>query len=374
MRVTQARWSQAGGWRPALTPAPAEVVFVFGARRLVQDAGRVREIRAAYPNAHVIGGSTSGEILGEEVTDDTIAVSAVHFDHTPVKLVSTVCSDGADSEAAGAALARALPAEGLAHVFVISNGLKVNGTALTEGLVAHLPAHVVVTGGLTGDAANFQETWVIADDVAGADRVAAIGLYGDRIRVGYGSHGGWEAFGPLRRVTRSDGAVLHEIDGEPALSLYKRYLGPHANELPGSALLFPIEVTRGEGRGVVRTVLAVDEGSGTMTFAGDVASEGTAQLMHATTDKLVDGASDAATTVLGGLRGVRPELAILISCVGRKLVMKQRVEEEIEAVRELVGDAAITGFYSYGELCPFAEGNPCELHNQTMTITAFAEV
>jgi hypothetical protein len=376
MKVSQYLWSRNGGWKPALPDSgSATVVFVFGARALVKDGQVVDEVRRAFPGASIAGGSTSGEILGVEVHDDTVVASAIEFADTRVRVVSTECAEGNHSHAAGVALARALPHEGLSHVFVVSNGLHVNGTDLTNGLVENLPRSVVVTGGLTGDAANFQETWVVADGEAGPTRVAAVGFYGDRIRVGYGSHGGWEAFGPLRTVTGAAGAVLRELDGEPALELYKRYLGDHAAELPASALLFPIEIKRSDSkRGVVRTVLAVDNSAGTMTFAGDVAEQGTAQLMHATTDKLVDGATGAAGTVMQGLRGVTPQFAILVSCVGRKLVMKQRVEEEVEAVRAMVGDIPLTGFYSYGELCPFAEGNPCELHNQTMTITAFAEV
>ena len=217
---------------------------------------------------------------------------------------------------------------------------------------------VSITGGLSGDGTDFAETWVIADDAAGPKRLAAVGLYGDHLRVGYASMGGWGPFGPLRTITRAEGNVLYELDGHSALDLYKTYLGDHATSCRPPALLFPIVVTEAEGgEGVVRTVLSVNEQDGSMTFAGDIPQGGTAQLMKTNVDDLVDGATAAAEASLAGLGGQRPELALLVSCVGRKLVMKQRVEEEVEAIRDIFGaDTKITGFYSYGELCSLPPG------------------
>jgi hypothetical protein len=169
--------------------------------------------------------------------------------------------------------------------------------------------------------------------------------------------------------------VLYELDEHSALDLYKTYLGDHAAQLPASGLLFPIVVTEAQGsEGVVRTVLSVNEQDKSMTFAGGIPQGGTAQFMKTNVDDLVDGATAAAEASLTGLGGKRPELALLVSCVGRKLVMKQRVEEEVEAIRDIFGaDAKIAGFYSYGELCPFTHGGECRLHNQTRTITALSE-
>ena len=111
-----------------------------------------------------------------------------------------------------------------------------------------------------------------------------------------------------------------------------------------------------------------------MTFAGDIPEGSYARLMKANFDRLIDGAAEAAKMSLDILGSFKPELVILISCVGRKLILKQRIEEEIEGVRDVLGnDACYTGFYSYGEISPSAGGAKCELHNQTMTITAFAE-
>jgi hypothetical protein len=323
----------------------------------------------------MIGGSTSGEIAGDEVTDDSLVATVIGFDYTRVRAAHATIGDGQSSYEVGKELARQLNDGTLRHVFVVSDGLKVNGSELAKGIASGVASTVSVTGGLSGDGSNFAETLVVDETGAGPQRVAAIGFYGDHLRVGYGSMGGWEPFGPVREITRAEGNVLYELDGQNALDLYKTYLGQYAEKLPASALLFPIAVTEADSKvSVVRTILSIDEQSKSMTFAGDIPQGGTAQLMKTNVDNLVEGARAAAETSIKGLGGQKPDLAILISCVGRKLVMDQRTEEETEAVREVLGDdATIAGFYSYGELCPFSHGEACRLHNQTMTITVFSE-
>jgi hypothetical protein len=378
MKTTQYKWSQNDGWKPDLPSSEIgrqDIVFVFGARPLLQAGELIGQLRNHFKEATILGCSTSGEIVGDTVVDDSVIATAVDFEHTRLRTASATIAEGKSSYEVGEELARQLNDPSLRHVFVLSDGLNVNGSDLSRGLASGVSEGVSITGGLSGDGTNFAETWVIADDAAGPKRLAAVGLYGDDLRVGYASMGGWKPFGPLRTITRAEGNVLYELDGQSALDLYKTYLGDHADQLPGSALLFPIVVTEVHGdQGVVRTVLAVDEQAKSMTFAGDIPEGGTAQLMKTSVDDLVDGATAAAEASLSGLGDTRPDLALLVSCVGRKLVMKQRIEEEVEAIRDVFGaDTKIAGFYSYGELCPFEQGGECRLHNQTMTITAFAE-
>jgi hypothetical protein len=379
MKTAQYKWSDAQGWNPKLPVDSAEkqdVVFVFGARPLLQAGQLIEELRRSFAGATILGCSTSGEIVGDTVVDDSMIATAVDFEHTQLRTASATISDAKSSYEVGEELARQLEDPSLRHVFVLSDGLNVNGSDLARGLASGVAEGVSITGGLSGDSTKFAETWVVADDGAGPQRVAAVGLYGDGLRVGYGSMGGWEPFGPVRSITRAEGNVLYELDGRSALDLYKTYLGDHANQLPSSALLFPIVVTEpGQGQGVVRTILSVDEDQKSMTFAGDIPQGGTAQLMKTNVDDLVDGATAAAEASLKGLGDTQPDMALLVSCVGRKLVMKQRIEEEVEAIRDVFGaNTKLTGFYSYGELAPFSQGQECRLHNQTMTITAFAEV
>jgi hypothetical protein len=235
-----------------------------------------------------------------------------------------------------------------------------------------------VTGGLSGDGPRFRETVVLCGRepaVPSPDIAAVLGFYGSGLRVGYASLGGWDAFGPERLITRSRGNVLFELDGRSALELYKTYLGPHAADLPASGLLFPLSLRTEPGdTPVVRTILAVSEEESSMTFAGDVPMGVYGRFMKANFDRLIDGAVGAARTSSAAIGEAAAELALLVSCVGRRLVLAQRVEEEIEGVREVLGGATVlAGFYSYGEISPFTPSARCELHNQTMTITTLAE-
>lgn len=379
MQVRQHHWQAAGGWQARETADPlagAQLVLLFGNLATLQSADYQAELRSRYPGAQIMGCSTAGEIWQTQVVDDALVATAIQFEHTTVKGVEIALQPQETSFAAGDRLGQLINPTDLAHVFLLSDGLQVNGSDLVRGVMQHLPPHVTITGGLAGDGDRFQETCVLWNGTCAAGKVVALGLYGDRLRVGYGSLGGWQPFGPERWITKSVGNVLYELDGEPALALYKKYLGDHAAELPASGLLFPLSVRDDHSdRPRVRTILAVNEADQSLTFAGDVPIGSQAQLMKASFDRLVDGAMQAATISLQNLAEQPPTLAILISCVGRKLLLKQRIEEEVEGVQDILGsETVLAGFYSYGEISPFAPGASCELHNQTMTITTLAEV
>jgi hypothetical protein len=304
-----------------------------------------------------------------------LVATAIHFGHTALQGRRLALQEGMSSFQAGEVLARQLDPEGLVHVLVLSEGVDVNGSALVAGLQQHLPAQVGITGGLAGDGDRFQETLLLWNGQAESHSILVLGFYGTRLRVGSGSFGGWEAFGPYRQVTRSSGNRLYELDGRSALSLYQAYLGEQAPELPAAGLLFPLSVlTSASEKPVVRTLLAIHEADQSVTFAGDVPEGSYAQVMRTTIPHLVAGAMKAAKTSAEPLGACSPELAVLISCVGRKLVLQEHVEEEVQGVRQVLGERTIlTGFYSYGEIAPFTPGTLCRLHNQTMTITTFAE-
>jgi hypothetical protein len=378
MKIEQTRWTAAKGWEPA-PPGKlgegAQLVLLFGSTSLLKEQKYLAEIKRAYPNALLFGCSTSGEICGTQVFDDSLVVTAVHFEHTRLQGTRIEISDVGGSFQAGERLAQSLDKEGLVHVFVLSDGLTVNGSELVAGLTQHLPAHVTVTGGLSGDGARFQETLVFRDGAPERNVIAALGLYSSRLKVGYGSLGGWDPFGPERLITRSKANVLYELDGKSALELYKTYLGEHAKGLPATGLLFPLSLrTKDRETSVVRTILSINEEEQSMMFAGDVPEGAYARFMKANFDRIIDGAVGAAKTSYEAAGAAPPDLAVLVSCVGRKLILKQRTEEEVEGVRDILGDRTVlTGFYSYGEIAPFTPGAKCDLHNQTMTITTFSE-
>jgi hypothetical protein len=379
MRTEQLCWSETSGWRSAGNRSEADLVLFFGTRQALRCGSRYRELREMFPGAHILGCSTGGQIRNNDISDDEIAAAALRFDATKLRLACEPAPAPEHSRACGEAIGRALAADDLAGIFVLSDGLNVNGSELVAGITGVVGLAVPVTGGLAGDGARFEETLVGADCRPCNHTVGAIGFYGTAIRIGHGSAGGWDEFGPRRRITRSRGNILLELDGEPALDLYERYLGEEeAKGLPGTALLFPLRIRNPErpDHDIVRTVLAVDRGARSMTFAGDMPAGWVAQLMRGNFDRLAAGAAKAARQASAMWRegGNGDRLAVMVSCIGRRLLMGQHTIDEVEAAGiELGADVPRLGFYSYGEIAPHSASGVCELHNQTMTVTAISE-
>lgn len=380
MKSEQSIFSETTGWQIKSDKAlskKAQLVFLFGNRDLLKKQEHIDFVKESYPAAQIVGCSTSGEIFQEEVFNKNIICTAVWFENSVIEIAKEAIASMEDSFNVGKRLAAKLEKDNLVHVMVLSEGLNINGSELTKGINDQLNDRISVTGGLAGDQGLFSETVIVHNQRGEENLVIAIGFYGEHLKVGYGSMGGWDSFGVDREVTKSNANVLYELDGQPALELYKRYLGAHATNLPASALLFPLSLRLQDSNiSLVRTVLSVNEADGSMVFAGDIPQGEYVSLMKANFDRLIDGANGAAEMSKISLQNSGADLAILISCVGRKLVLKQRVEEELETIREVIGQGVTTtGFYSYGEICPIKPFEQrCELHNQTMTITIFKEI
>jgi hypothetical protein len=351
------------------------LVLVFANRFLLEDDAVIENVRKEFPYKHIVFGSTAGEILCCSVFDNSISVTAIEFEKSSFVVErQNILDYGKDAKTLGKTLYNKIPKENLKHLFVLSEGSFVNGSSLIKGLENDIDLEVSITGGMCGDDARFEKTVASYKENPKEGEVILIGFYGDTLEISYASFGGWIPFGPERIITKSEANILYEIDGQPALDLYKKYLGEKASELPQASLLYPLNVTpEGKKEPVVRTILNINNDDQSMILAGDVPMNSRVQLMMASVDGIAAGAQIAAEFAMKN-RKTNPELAILVSCIGRKLVMNQRVEEEVEHVRETIGEKIpMTGFYSYGEMAPFNESTSCELHNQTMTLTLISE-
>lgn len=356
-----------------LTP---DLLFVFGVGELLVEKEFNSVIKNSFPGSLVFGCSSSGEISGLEVFENSISITAIKFSSTKLILESVDLTKYKNSTACGEGLCEKFPVKDLKHLMVLSDGININGSHLIEGIQKVLPKEVAITGGLAGDGVRFSKTLVFnKDGEAKSNCVCGLGFYGDSLTVGYGTNGGWENFGIERMVTKSKDNVLYELDNQPALVLYKQFLGERAKDLPVSGMSFPLSCRVGDSQNAfVRTVHGINEEDQSLSFGGNIPEGAIVKLMKANVDRLILGAELSAKASTDMINKGESELAILISCVGRKLVLKQLVEEEVEVVANVIGDQAnITGFYSYGEISPFEEYGACFLHNQTMTITTFSE-
>jgi hypothetical protein len=384
MKVETCHYTIKDGWSCQSFPnldSENTLVLIFAAPRFIDDPAPILEFTKHYPLAKIIGCSSAGEILDMTVSDDSIVTAVIQFEKTPIKLATVAVNSVEESFQAGTNIAKELNDADLRGIFVLSEGLKINGSELVKGLNSIENNHqIVITGGLAGDGSAFKKTWLISGQQIVTSKVVAIGFYGDHIKIGHGSRGGWDIFGPERRITRSKNNILYELDGKPALTLYKEYLGDKASGLPATGLLFPLAIRKDtdDTAQLVRTILAVDEKEQSLIFAGDVPMGYLAQLMRANFDRLISGANEAAkrTLEMGSNTTVSKEsplVLIAISCVGRKLLLGDRIVEEVETLLDIFpkGTTQI-GFYSYGEISPHQIGN-CDLHNQTMTLTSLQE-
>lgn len=377
MKIVQALKEHNQSWKyfGEKVKLKAPLVLVFGNRFLLEDIRVIAAIRNEFPYDNIVFGSTSGEILGCNVNENSIAVTAIEFEKSSfVVETANILDYNKNANQLGEILYTKIPKENLKHLFVISEGSFINGSSLINGLEKGIKDSVSITGGMCGDDARFEKTVASYKENPKEGEVVLIGFYGETLEISFASFGGWIPFGPERVITKSDGNILYEIDGQPALDLYKKYLGDKSKELPQASLLYPLNVTPKEkNEPVVRTILNINKEDNSMILAGDVPLHSKVQLMMASIDGIAGGAQKAAQIAMEN-RKKAPEIAILVSCVGRKLVMNQRVEEEIEQIQEMIGDkTAITGFYSYGEMAPFNGSKSCELHNQTMTLTLISE-
>lgn len=352
----------------------AQLVVLFASGNIAASLeSPLQKIRDAFPAACIVGCSTAGEILDVQVNDSSIAGIAMRFEHTDIR---TAFVDNHQDNLAVAVdqLVTQLHGNDLRYVMLFSEGLHIDGSALARSMQQRLGNDVIVTGGLAGDGERFSRTAVIHNDTVSSHGIVAVGFFGERLRIGHGSLGGWDPFGPTRTITRSHGNVVYELDDMSALQLYKRYLGTYAESLPATGLLFPLSIRAdNENDELVRTLLAIDDDTQSMTFAGTMPQGSKVRFMKANFDRLIDGAAGAAGSAKQSL-DTDPEIALLVSCVGRRMVLGDLAEEELEAVREtLDDDTTLIGFYAYGELSPLSDRG-CELHNQTMTITTLAEI
>lgn len=376
MKIQENSWSQETGWSKAADGfSNAQLVFYFGNRGIMEKADHFEAIRKHYPKAQILGCSSGGEIQGTRVLEESIVMTAIQFEGTPIRTAKASVATSARSALAGKELGEQLNGDSLSGILILSDGLNVNGSELVKGIISVVGPDIPITGGLAGDGDQFKKTLVATNEAPQSHTAAAVGFYGDRVVFSHGCLGGWDAFGPERLITKSKGNVLYEMDGQPALALYKKYLGEEAKNLPGSALLYPLTIRPANDKSytIVRGILSINEDDQSVAFAGDVPEGHVAQLMRGNFDHLIEGAAQAAKAARIA-QAPGDKLAILVSCIGRKLLMGQRIGDEVEVVaHELGQEFKQVGFYSYGEISPHAKSGFCELHNQTMTITTIAE-
>ena len=377
MKIVQAQKLLGQPWeyRSERTALTNPLVLVFADRLFLEKDEILDEIKEEFPYDQMVFASASGEISGTQVNDNSVVVTAIEFEKAAFLVErANILTLNKDSRELGSNLMARLPLTGLKHLFILTDANHVQVGALINGIESVLNQKVAITGGVCSDSPRFQRTVLSYNSTPIEGEVIVIGFYGESLEITYASCGGWIPFGPERTITKCKGNVVHEFDDRPALKIYTDYLGSMAKKLPDPTVTFPLNITENsEQRPVVRGIVSVDRSKNSITLAEDIALNSKAQLMTASVDSIVAGAHEAANMAMKN-RMKKPQVALVVSCSGRKAVMQQRVEEEIEEVSYVFGeDVPVVGFYSAGELAPFHNEKSCILHNQTMTLTLISE-
>lgn len=350
------------------------LIFLYLDRFLIDEYPNIiSDVRSQFPNSSVVTQTTCGNIKNNAtITDEPIA-NLIHFEKSSFKPIKYSINIEDDLFLLGKKIVNDLASDDLKHILILSVGNDFNTSAIIDGVNEALENqnNITISGGIAGDDNRFEKTLVGLNDVVDDHCVVGIGLYGEHLNVKTSSIGGWKAFGPKRLVTKSNQNVLFEIDYQPAVDLYKKYLGEeYANQLPEAALLFPLELSRkDEDVSLVRTIISLDDDNNSMTFAGDIPEGSSIRLMRTNTDEIILAAGRSIDKVYSD----DIEAVFIVSCAGRRWILNSRTDEELDEIKDrLPEETPIFGFYSYGEISMYGV-TTCEVFNQTMTITALSE-
>ena len=297
--------------------SPHTLVLAFGASELADDPAPFNDLAAAFPDAVLLGCSTSGEIAGTQVHDASISVAVARFEHTALRRAVTEVRESQPIPGdAGARLAGSCRRRACARCSCSATACGVNGTPLVDGLTQNLPPGVAISGGLAGDGSRFVRTWVLDGGEPAQQRICAVGFYGRAP-----ARRPW-----LRRrlVGLRSRAAHHPLRGQRAVRAGRQAGAGPVQDLPGrsrgrparhGAAVSAVGAARGRrGEPLVRTILGIDEQRRSLTFAGDMPQGGMARLMRANNDRLIESAGQAVAQAAHGFdadRGTAGDLGQL---------------------------------------------------------------
>jgi hypothetical protein len=322
----------------------------------------------------LIGCTTDGEISTEGFSIGSSVLGGIASDQIEFELALVEHISG-DSEQAGRDLATAFSDE-VCYIQLFSDGITGNGSAILRSMAAGFKDTIPVAGGTSGDAGKFKATWQFQGDRVYSDAAVAIGFKG-KFKLGTGVWSGWAPIGLPKRVTRAEGNVLYELNGESALSVYERFLGRHAKRLPGVGVEYPLgiigqfEGPNGHDHLLLRATMSVNWEEQSIQFAGEIPEGAMVYLTCGERASILDATEKAARLAIDDLgQDVEPAIVFFYSCMARKTLLGLRTKEEIERVRtQFNPDVPIIGFYTYGEFCRVNRGGPSLLHNETATLS-----
>ena len=218
-----------------------QICLLFGTRENFEEEDLYyKALKERFPDSDIIAASTAGNIISDQLLDDVIIATCIELEKTEVKSKLFEFNNKAGKEL-GLDIGNYFKADDLSYMLVLS-AVGINAGKLLDGINEVIQGSAGISGGVAGDNTKFEKTYVGLNENIGEKKIVVIGFYGNNLVTKHGSQGGWDVFGPKRKVTKCEGNVLYELDNRPVLDLYKEYLGPKAAELPASALYYPFTI------------------------------------------------------------------------------------------------------------------------------------
>jgi hypothetical protein len=351
---------------------PPHLVLLFAWAKY--DQARLLEgLYAELPaTTRLVGCSSYGEINSEEAVAGTATAMGLIFEG--IAFETFAVEGGRDGFSVGKTLGEQVQAFAPTLLMVFPDGLRMNSTQFLLGLQSVLGREFPIIGGISADDGSFSQTYEYSDRRAFSWGAVAVALKGP-IEVVTAAKSGWVPIGTTRTCTKvEDGNVLLELDGKPALSFYKDYLGYRASEMPMVAVEFPIGVVGGVPGTqrmpdgdilLMRAIKGVDEARQAIVFGGDVPEGAEIRMTRAIKDDVIQGAIAATAQVKSQQED--PGVALIFNCMARKIVLGSRYKDELkEPMKQLGPGVPKIGFYTYGELSP-VQGVTMH-HDETFTL------
>lgn len=361
----------------------AKVLIVLGAMRF-DHRELLAGISSVTGDLPMVGGTTAGEISTNGFSTGSVVIMA--FGNDDLEFVTGIGHNmSADEAACSIEMVRDIlnkvPLPSNASLLIFPNGMGGDGHKVLDGLQAVLGKDFEITGGYLGDDERFESTYQYYNGMVYKDAIAGLMVIGNnRFRTGIGVRSGFTSIGNSFMCTSSEGNVVKEFEHTNALELYKDFLGEErAARLPAVCLEYPFGIIDNTTTGnsdhlfQLRCGLSVDHDKGTISLAASIPEGSEVTLTTASRGDIINGAREAAEQAMKSLEGATPLAVIMFSCVGRKLVLGRRIQEEVDAVRNCIGlDVPLAGFYTYGEIGPVDKTNrqlsSVKFHNETVVL------
>ncbi len=317
----------------------------------------VKQMKKDFPNAHIVGATTAGEICHANMHEKSIVVSLSLFKDTRVRVYHTQKLD----YRAGQTAAEAVMDDDTKAMIVLSEGLKVmQYESFLQG-IKEKNSEVIIAGGLAGDNFQLKQTYIFAEDQVYDEGIVLVSFSSKKLRAANRYNLNWTPIGKEFTITEVEHNIVKSIDHIPAATFYEKYLGRGVIEneqvLPNFQLLF-----YEGGTTVARTPMSVEGDN--LVFAAEIQQGQKVQFGFSNEDSVLE-----ESYAIRDEMGKKPAEAIYIfSCIARKTLLGNVLEKEFSSFEDI---APTAGFFTYGEF--YSTQGKDVLLNCTTTLLLLSE-